>query len=124
MRISDWSSNVCSSDLLDVFEIHDCFTVAELISYEALGLCASGEGGRLVDERATWVGGRIPVNTGGGLLARGHPLGATGLAQMAEVVTQLRGEADARQVDGANVGLTYNAEIGRASCRERVCQCG
>src|SRR3546814_3729853 len=90
MRISDWSSDVCSSDL---------------------GLCAPGEGGQLVSERATWVGGRIPVNTGGGLLARGHPLGATGLAQMAEVVTQLRGEADARQVDGANVGLTYNAGV-------------
>lgn len=96
---------------LDVVEIHDCFTVAELISYEALGLCSPGEGGRLIDEGATRIGGRIPVNTSGGLLARGHPLGATGLAQIAEIVTQLRGEAGARQVEGARVGLTYNAGV-------------
>lgn len=96
---------------LDVVEIHDCFTVAELVGYEALGLCARGEGGRLVDEGATRIGGRIPVNTGGGLLARGHPLGATGIAQIVEVVTQLRGEAGRRQVEDANVGLTYNAGV-------------
>jgi len=93
---------------LDLVETHDCFTVAEVLAYEELGLCAEGEGGRLVDEGATRIGGRIPVNPSGGLLAKGHPLGATGLGQLAEVVTQLRGEAGARQVEGARVGLTSN----------------
>lgn len=96
---------------IDTAEVHDCFTVAELVSYEALGFCPKGEGARLVEERSTWLGGKLPVNPGGGLLARGHPLGATGLAQMAEVVTQLRGEARGRQVDDAQVGLTYNAGV-------------
>jgi acetyl-CoA acetyltransferase len=93
---------------LDVVETHDCFSVAELLAYEELGLCARGEGGRLIDEGATRIGGRIPVNPSGGLLAKGHPLGATGLGQVGEIVTQLRGEAGARQVDGARVGLTSN----------------
>ncbi|HVC10721.1 MAG TPA: lipid-transfer protein, partial [Burkholderiales bacterium] len=99
---------------VDVAETHDCFTVSEVISYEALGLCAKGEGGRLVDERATWIGGRIPVNPSGGLLARGHPLGATGVAQICELATQLRGEAGARQVEGAQIGLAANT--GMWSC--------
>lgn len=99
---------------VDVAETHDCFTVSELIGYEALGLCSKGEGGRLVDERATWLGGRIPVNPSGGLLARGHPLGATGVAQMCEIVTQLRHEAGPRQVDNARIGLTANT--GMWSC--------
>lgn len=93
---------------LDVVETHDCFTVAEILAYEALGLCADGEGGRMLDEGATRIGGRIPVNPSGGLLAKGHPLGATGLGQIAEIVTQLRGEAGARQVEGARIGLTSN----------------
>ena len=96
---------------LDMVEVHDCFSVAELVSYEALGLCAPGEGGRLVDEGATRIEGRIPVNTSGGLLARGHPLGATGVAQVVEIVTQLRGEAEQRQVDKPRLGLAYNAGI-------------
>lgn len=94
-----------------VAEVHDCFTVAELISYEALGFCARGEGGQLLDEGATRIGGSIPVNTGGGLLARGHPLGASGVAQINELVTQLRGEAGRRQVEGARTGLAYNAGV-------------
>ena len=93
---------------LDVVETHDCFSVAELVAYEALGLCAPGEGGRLVDERETWIGGRIPVNPSGGLLAKGHPLGATGLGQIAELVGQLRGEAGQRQVQGARLALASN----------------
>jgi acetyl-CoA acetyltransferase len=96
---------------MDVVEVHDCFSVAELLSYEALGLCAPGEGGRMVDEGATRIDGRIPVNPSGGLLARGHPLGATGVAQVVEIVSQLRGEAEQRQVDKPRVGLAYNAGI-------------
>lgn len=93
---------------LDVVETHDCFTVAEIIAYEALGLCEKGMGGPMVERGETRVGGRIPVNPSGGLLAKGHPLGATGLGQINEIVTQLRGEAGARQVEGACLGLTSN----------------
>lgn len=93
---------------LSVVETHDCFSVAELVAYEALGLCAEGEGGRLVEEGSTRIGGRMPVNPSGGLLAKGHPLGATGLGQIAELVSQLRGEAGARQVEGARIGLSSN----------------
>jgi acetyl-CoA acyltransferase len=93
---------------LDVAEVHDASAPAELIIYEELGLCQQGEGGRLIDEGATSLGGRIPVNPSGGLLAKGHPVGATGVAQLAEIFWQLRGEADKRQVPGAKVGLTEN----------------
>jgi acetyl-CoA acetyltransferase len=93
---------------LDVAEVHDASAPAELIIYEELGLCQQGEGGRLIDEGATSLGGRIPVNPSGGLLAKGHPVGATGVAHLAEIFWQLRGEADKRQVPGAKVGLTEN----------------
>ncbi|MBI2060949.1 MAG: thiolase family protein [Nitrospirae bacterium] len=93
---------------ISVAEVHDATSTAELLAYEELGLCAEGEGGRLVDEGATTLGGRIPVNTSGGLCSKGHPVGATGIAQISEVVWQLRGEAGDRQVAGANVGLTQN----------------
>jgi acetyl-CoA acetyltransferase len=93
---------------LDVVELHDCFSIAEICHYENLGLCPKGEGGRLVDEGATEIGGRIPVNPSGGLLSRGDPTGATGVAQVVEVVWQLRGEAGKRQVPNARVGLTQN----------------
>jgi len=92
---------------LDVLEVHDAFSIGEILHYENLGLCPLGEGAKLVDERKTWVGGDIPVNPSGGLLAKGHPLGATGIAQIAEIVWQLRGEAGARQVEGAKVGLAH-----------------
>ena len=95
------------ADDLDIVECHDAFTIAEVMHYEALGLCPLGEGGRLVEEGHTALGGRIPVNVSGGLLSRGHPPGATGLAQVCEVVTQLRGEAGPRQVEGAKVGLAH-----------------
>ena len=93
---------------LDVAEVHDASAPAELIIYEELGLCRQGEGGRLIDEGATALGGKIPVNPSGGLLAKGHPVGATGTAQIAEIFWQLRGEAGKRQVEGAKVGLTEN----------------
>jgi acetyl-CoA acetyltransferase len=90
---------------LDVVECHDAFTIAEILHTESMGLCGPGEGVRLVEEGATALGGRIPVNVSGGLLSRGHPLAATGCAQLVEIVQQLRGEAGARQVEGARVGL-------------------
>jgi len=90
---------------LDVVEVHDAFTIAEIIHCEALGLCERGLGGPLVASGATTLGGRIPVNPSGGLLARGHPPGASGLAQIAEIALQLRGQAQGRQIVGARVGL-------------------
>jgi acetyl-CoA acetyltransferase len=93
---------------IDVMEVHDASAPAELLLYEELGLCGDGEGGRLIDEGATEVGGRIPVNTSGGLLAKGHPVGATGIAQAFEIWLQLRGLACERQVSEARTGLTEN----------------
>jgi len=93
---------------IQVAEVHDASSPAELIIYEELGFCQHGEGGRLIDEGATALGGRLPVNPSGGLLAKGHPVGATGVAQIAEIFWQLRGEAGKRQVAGAKVGLTEN----------------
>ena len=90
---------------IDVFEVHDAFTIGEIVTTEALGLAAEGEGAALIADGATSHGGRTVVNPSGGLLARGHPLGATGLAQIAELVWQLRGEAGDRQVDDARLGL-------------------
>jgi acetyl-CoA acyltransferase len=93
---------------LDVAELHDAAAPAELITYEDLRLCEAGEGPRLLASGHTALGGRLPVNPSGGLLSKGHPIGATGLAQIAELVWQLRGEADRRQVDGALVALAQN----------------
>jgi acetyl-CoA acetyltransferase len=90
---------------LNVVEVHDAFTICEILHYEGLGLCPFGEGGRLIDEKATAIGGRIPVNPSGGLLSKGHPVGASGVAQVVEIVWHLRGEAGERQVKGAKVGL-------------------
>lgn len=90
---------------IDLVEVHDAFTISEIIHYEDLGLCAPGEGGSLIDEGVTELGGRIPVNPSGGLLAKGHPVGASGVAQVAEIVWQLRGEAGKRQVKNPRVGL-------------------
>jgi acetyl-CoA acetyltransferase len=90
---------------LNVVEVHDAFTICEILHYEGLGLCPFGEGGRLIDEKATELGGRIPVNPSGGLLSKGHPVGASGVAQVVEIVWHLRGEAGERQVLGAKVGL-------------------
>lgn len=93
---------------LSVVELHDASAPAELMTYESLGLCAKGEGGRLVAEGATRLGGRIPVSTSGGLLRKGHPIGATGIAQVVEIAEQLQGRAGARQVANARVGLCHN----------------
>ncbi|MFQ6079217.1 MAG: thiolase family protein [Thermodesulfobacteriota bacterium] len=92
---------------LDVVECHDAFTISEILHYEAMRLCEVGEGGKLVEAGNTALGGYIPVNVSGGLLSRGHPVGATGIAQICEVVTQLRNEAGPRQVDRARVGLAH-----------------
>ena len=93
---------------LDVIECHDASAPAELTYYEEFGLCKPGEGGALIDSGATKLGGRIPVNPSGGLLRKGHPVGATGLAQLTELVEQLRGQSGPRQVEGARVGLAQN----------------
>ena len=93
---------------LSVIELHDASAPAELVLYEELGLCGPGEGGKLIDSRATYFDGAIPVNTSGGLISKGHPIGATGVAQIYEVFTQLRGEAGDRQVANPRVGLTEN----------------
>ncbi|MFC5252624.1 lipid-transfer protein [Streptomyces nigrescens] len=100
---------------VDVIELHDCFSVNELLTYEALGMCADGESGKLVADGATTYGGRWVVNPSGGLISKGHPLGATGLAQAAELVWQLRGTAGERQVPGARVGLAHNIGLGGAA---------
>ncbi|MCF3177973.1 lipid-transfer protein [Streptomyces sioyaensis] len=100
---------------VDVIELHDCFSVNELLTYEALGMCAEGESGKLVADGATTYGGRWVVNPSGGLISKGHPLGATGLAQAAELVWQLRGTAGERQVPGARVGLAHNIGLGGAA---------
>jgi len=99
---------------VDLVELHDCFATAEILHYENLGLCADGEAGRMIDEGETSLGGRIPVNVSGGLLSKGHPLGATGIANLYEVSTHLRGEAGKRQVEGAKVGMTHVIGLGSA----------
>lgn len=99
---------------LSLVELHDCFATAELLHYENLGLCAEGEAGRMIDEGRTEIGGALPVNASGGLLSKGHPLGATGVANIHEVVTQLRGQAGPRQVEGAKVGLAHVIGLGSA----------
>jgi len=95
-------------DDIDVAEVHDCFTIAEIMAYEDLGFCERGEGGKLIDGEETYIGGRIPVNVDGGLLSKGHPIGATGGSQIRTIVLQLRGEAGKTQVDGAETGLVHN----------------
>ncbi len=93
---------------LSVIEVHDASAPAELVLYEELGLCAPGEGGKLIDDRATYFDGSMPVNTSGGLISKGHPIGATGVAQIYEIFTQLRGEAGERQVSNPRIGMTEN----------------
>jgi acetyl-CoA C-acetyltransferase len=93
---------------IDVAEVHDCFTIAELIAYEDLGFCSAGQGGELAEKGETKLGGRLPVNTSGGLKAKGHPVGATGTGQAYETYLQLTGQADRRQVKDARISLTHN----------------
>jgi len=101
-------------DDVDVIELHDCFSANELVTYEALGLAEEGHGHELVDDEDVTYGGKWVVNPSGGLISKGHPLGATGLAQCSELTWQLRGQADKRQVDGAKVALQHNIGIGGA----------
>ncbi len=100
---------------VDVVELHDCFSCNEMITYEGLGLCPEGKGGEFVDSGAQTYGGQVVVNPSGGLISKGHPLGATGLAQCSELTWQLRGEAGPRQVEGAGVALQHNLGLGGAA---------
>ena len=99
---------------IDLVELHDCFATAEILHYENLGLCDDGEAGRMIDDGEVALGGKVPVNVSGGLLSKGHPLGATGIANIYEVSTHLRGEAGQRQVEGARIGLTHVIGLGSA----------
>ena len=101
-------------DDIDLIELHDCFATAEILHYENLGLCGDGEAGRLIDDGDVALGGRVPVNVSGGLLSKGHPLGATGIANIYEVSTHLRGNAGQRQVEGARIGMTHVIGLGSA----------
>ena len=94
---------------IDLAEVHDCFSTAEIVHYEDLGFCKKGEGGRFIEEGHSDLGGKIPINTSGGLLSKGHVIGATGISQIMELVRQLRGHAGERQVKGARIGLQHNA---------------
>jgi acetyl-CoA C-acetyltransferase len=100
-------AGVSAADI-DVAEVHDCFSIAEILVIEALALVEKGKGGLAAESGLTALGGRIPVNTSGGLKSKGHPVGATGVAQVVEITRQLRGSAGARQVGGARIGLTQN----------------
>jgi acetyl-CoA C-acetyltransferase len=93
---------------IDVACTHDCFSIAEIMSYEDLGFCKKGEGGKFIEEGQSYIGGKVPINVDGGLKSKGHPLGATGVSMTVEITKQLRGEADKRQVSGAEIGLTHN----------------
>jgi acetyl-CoA C-acetyltransferase len=93
---------------VNVAEVHDCFTIAEVVVSEDLGFFEKGEGGCAVSEGRTEIGGEIPINPSGGLKSKGHPVGATGVAQVIEIVKQLRGESEKRQVKDARIGLTQN----------------
>jgi acetyl-CoA acetyltransferase len=100
---------------VNVCELHDCFAIAEIVHYENLGFCERGAGGEFIDQGMSAIGGRVAVNPSGGLLAKGHPLGATGVAQVFEIVTQLRGEAVERQAPKAEIGLTHCQGFGGAT---------
>jgi acetyl-CoA C-acetyltransferase len=100
-------ADVTPSDI-DVAEVHDCFTIAEIMAYEDLGFCPRGKGGRFIEEKQSYIDGKTPVNVDGGLKAKGHPVGATGVSMTVEIVKQLRGEAGKRQVSKAEIGLTHN----------------
>jgi acetyl-CoA acetyltransferase len=107
------TAGVSSRDV-NLVELHDCFATAEILHYENLGLCGEGEAGKLIDAGEVALGGRVPVNVSGGLLSKGHPLGATGIANIYEVSTHLRGEAGKRQVPNARLGLTHVIGLGSA----------
>ncbi|MHA1832829.1 MAG: thiolase C-terminal domain-containing protein, partial [Candidatus Baldrarchaeia archaeon] len=102
---------------IEVAEVHDCFTIAEIMAYEDLGFCKKGEGGKLIDEGETWIGGRIPINIDGGLKAKGHPLGATGCSMIYELTKQLRNEGGKRQAPLNNyIALAHNVGMAGQYC--------
>ncbi len=105
---------------IDLAEVHDCFTIAEICAIEDLGFVKKGEGGKAIDNKITTLDGSLPINTSGGLKAKGHPVGATGVAQLVEVTLQLRGEADKRQVKNAQIGLAHNVGGSGASCTVNI----
>lgn len=107
-------TNIKPTDV-DVVELHDCFSANELITYEALGLCPVGKAGELIDRGDNTYGGKYVINPSGGLISKGHPLGATGLAQCSELSWQLRGLADKRQVPSAKLALQHNIGLGGAA---------
>jgi len=118
MNLSNWDLNIRASEEaynragigpedIDLAEVHDCFTISELVHYESLGFAKKGEGVRLLKDKSTYIGGKVPFNVSGGLLAKGHPVGCTGIAQIVEAVWQLRGEANKRQVENARVAMTH-----------------
>ena len=112
------SAGVDPADL-DLVELHDCFATAELLHYDNLGLCEPGQAGRFIDEGGPWRDGALPVNVSGGLLSKGHPVGATGIAGVYEIATHLRGEAGERQIEGATVGLAHVLGLG-ATCAVHI----
>ena len=101
---------------VDVAEVHDCFTIAEIIAYEDLGFCNPGEGGRFIEDGIPMLDGELPINTSGGLKSKGHPVGATGVAQIYEIYLQLTGQAGKRQVEKCKIGLTHNVGGSGATC--------
>ena len=105
---------------IDATEVHDCFSINGLLAIEDLGFAKKGEGGKVLEEGQTNIDGDCPINPSGGLKARGHPLGATGIAQAAEIVWQLRGEAGKRQVDGAEIGMTHNVGGTGGTCAVHI----
>ena len=108
-------ANLTPNDI-DFAEVHDCFTIAEICAIEDLGFVKKGEGGKAIDNKITTLDGSLPVNTSGGLKAKGHPVGATGVAQIVELTMQLRGEAEKRQVKDAEIGLAHNVGGSGATC--------
>lgn len=108
-------ANITPKDV-DLAEVHDCFTIAEICAIEDLGFVKKGEGGGAIEKKITTLDGSLPVNTSGGLKSKGHPVGATGVAQMVEITQQLRGEAGKRQVKNANIGLAHNVGGSGATC--------
>jgi len=102
-----WDITGYGPEDIDLIEMHDCFTIAEIVRLEGLGVVPVGEGGRWAENGSTSLGGKLPVNASGGLLSRGHPVGATGVAQICELTWQLGGRAGQRQVENADIGLAY-----------------
>jgi len=109
---------------VDIAEVHDCFTIAEIIAYEDLGFCGEGEGGKFIEEGIPMLDGELPVNTSGGLKSKGHPVGATGVAQIYEIFLQLTGQAEKRQIEGCEIGLTHNVGGSGASCLVHILKGG